>query len=128
MSDLDEGTTGSRERRHRGLDPEMLYGIALLGGLALAWPAMSSAMHGETDILGAGIRLLVSVAALWAGLHLVNTLIGNYAHGIGAAPTARTPLHVAAQHAPSRRRDDIPALETPADLESELEAAADSAE
>ena len=68
----------------------MLYAIALLGGLALSWPALSAAMHGDGDILTAGIRLLVSVAAVWGGTHLVNTLIGGYASAPAAAKRTAT--------------------------------------
>lgn len=127
MSAADE-ESAPEERRHRGLDPEMIYGWSLLGGLALAWPMLSSAMHGEADILAAGVRLLVSVAVLWAGLHLVNSLIGNYAHGVGRVAAPASPLRVEAEDSPGRRRDDAPALELPTGVESALDVAPEPVE
>jgi hypothetical protein len=108
----------------------MLYGWSLLGGLALTWPALSSAMHGDSDIVAAGIRLLLSVAVLWAGLHLVNSLIGNYAHGVGRALPPAAPLRVEADSSfPGRRREDAPQqLEFAPGPEAAIEAAPEPVE
>ncbi len=69
----------SEQPTRGGLDPQLLFGISLLSGLALSWPSLSAAMHGNADIIAAGIRLLLSIAVVWAGIFLVSSLIGGYA-------------------------------------------------
>ncbi len=79
------------------VDPQLLYGLSLLGGLALSWPSLASAMRGETDIIAAGIRLLLSISIVWIGAYFITSLIGGYAAGIEApepAPDPREPQRV----------------------------------
>ena len=64
------------------IDPQLLYGLSLLGGLVLSWPSLATAMRGESDIIAAGIRLLLSIAVVWTGGFFITSLIGGYAAGI----------------------------------------------
>lgn len=64
------------------IDPQLLYGLSLLGGLAMSWPSFATAMRGESDIIAAGIRLLLSIAVVWTGGFFITSLIGGYAAGI----------------------------------------------
>ncbi len=72
----------------RGIDPQLLYGLSLLGGLALAWPSLASAMKGNTDIIAAGIRLLLSIAFVWTGGYLITTMLSGYARTVDQAASA----------------------------------------
>lgn len=67
----------------RPVDPQLLFGISLFAGLLLAWPALRSAMHGGTDIVVAGMRLLVAIAFAWTGGYLITTLFTSYAATAG---------------------------------------------
>ena len=94
----------TEERPRSGVDPQLLFGISLLAGLVLAWPALSSAMHGHSDIVAAGARLLLSIAAAWACGFFLSSLIGGY-----AAANAKTHNEDA-----SERRDPSSAAKLPA--------------
>ena len=64
------------------VDPQLLYAIALVVGLAVSWPSLSAAMQGNGDIVAAGIRLLFSVAVSWAGCFMVANLISGYSRQV----------------------------------------------
>ena len=64
------------------VDPQLLYAIALVIGLAVSWPSLSAAMQGNGDIVAAGIRLLFSVAVSWAGCFMVANLISGYSRQV----------------------------------------------
>ena len=88
------------------IDPQLLYGLSLLGGLALAWPSLASAMRGESDIIAAGIRLLAAIAAVWTGSFLLSALIGGYAAGITQGEAVQDVL------LPQRVANTAPSTET----------------
>ena len=70
------------EPRRPAVDPQLLYGFSLIIGLIVTWPSLNSAMHGNSDIVAAGIRLLVTIALSWTGCFLVSNLIGGYSREI----------------------------------------------
>ena len=84
------------------VDPQLLYAIALVIGLAVSWPSLSAAMQGNGDIVAAGIRLLFSVAVSWAGCFMVANLISGYSRQVDLN------AHEAAEQEREvqRRRDD----------------------
>ena len=84
------------------VDPQLLYAIALVVGLAVSWPSLSAAMQGNGDIVAAGIRLLFSVAVSWAGCFMVANLISGYSRQVDLN------AHEAAEQEREvqRRRDD----------------------
>jgi hypothetical protein len=94
-----------------GVDPEVLFGISLLIGLALSWGALDGAMHGRVDILAAGVRLLVAVAFAWAGCFGVATMVTGFARDVAARDAAVE----ARQRAERRAQLALEAAETTAD-------------
>jgi hypothetical protein len=92
----------------RPFDPHLLFGISLLAGLALAWPALRSAMHGGTDIIVAGVRLLISIGFAWTGGYLITTLFTSFA--ATANDRERADRDAADDEGPRRRVSDPVAL------------------
>ena len=72
-------------------------------GLIVTWPSRNSAMHGKSDIVAAGIRLLVSIAVSWTGCFLVSNLIGGYSREIDILERQR----VEAETSIERRRETL---------------------
>jgi hypothetical protein len=95
----------SDDPKPKAVDPQLLYGISLLGGLILAWPSLASAMRGNADIIAAGIRLLLSIAVVWTGGYLITTLIAGYARAI---PSGEIDLE---EHAPTRVANTAPSID-----------------
>jgi hypothetical protein len=99
----------------RRVEPQLLFGVSLLGGLALSWRALSGAMHGDVDITIAGIRLLVSIAFVWACSYGITSLFTSYsiaadrrAHDAPPAPDDAG--------MPRRRAGELPAAPEVPDL------------
>jgi len=90
----------------RPVDPHLLFAISLLAGLALAWPALRSAMHGGTDIIMAGVRLLISIGFAWTGCYLITTLFTSFA--ATASDRERADRDGADDHDGPRRRANDP--------------------
>jgi hypothetical protein len=110
-------STAPDESGKAALDPSLMFGISLLLSLALWWPSLTAAMHGDVDITVAGLRYLAALGLSWVAVYGVASLIANYAHEEPATPPALPPGPV--QH-PLRRDDDEPAVEeapAPAELE-----------
>lgn len=68
------------------VDAQLVFGISVLVSLLIAWPGLRGAMEGSADIMGVGVRFLVSVAVVWSALFAVATLIAGYASTAPAAP------------------------------------------
>ena len=96
------------EPRRPRVDPQLLFGISLIIGLFLAWPSLSSAMKGNSDIVAAGIRLLLSIGVAWTGCFLVSTLIGGYAREIDVRESDQERQRVEAQTSIDRRSPEAP--------------------
>src|SRR3954468_13233087 len=91
----------------RRVDPHLIFGISLFAALVLSWPSLAGAMHGEIDIVQAGIRLLIALAISWAGCYAVGSLVYGYAQ---SAPSVGTtaPADIDATAAiPQRRVSDV---------------------
>ncbi len=96
------------------VDPHLVFGISLFIALAVSWPALSGAMHGNVDIIQAGAHLLVAVALSWTGCYGIGTLLHGYAHGAGT-PVART----AAAELTRRRATDALDAPLPAGIDAD---------
>lgn len=92
--------------RRPAVDPQLLFGISLIIGLFLAWPSLSSAMQGNSDIVAAGVRLLLSIGVAWTGCFLVSTLIGGYAREIDVRESDQERQRVEAETSIERRSTD----------------------
>ena len=97
-------------RSHRPADPQLLFGVSLLAGLALAWPTLRSAMHGGTDIAVAGARLLIAIAFAWTGGYLITTLFASFAATTGERGPDHDRDHDRDHGGPRRRATDAVAL------------------
>jgi hypothetical protein len=97
----------------RRVEPQLLFGVSLLGGLALSWRALSGAMHGDVDITVAGVRLLVAIAFVWACAYGITALLTSYS--VAADRRAReTPPDPS--DGPRRRAAELPALREPGEI------------
>jgi hypothetical protein len=93
----------------RRVEPQLLFGVSLIGGLALSWRALSGAMHGDVDITVAGVRLLVSIAFVWVCSYGITALLTSYS--VAADRRARdTAASTDASDGPRRRAADEPAV------------------
>jgi hypothetical protein len=61
------------------VDPQLVFGLSLLGALAISWPGFSAAMRGSADIMLVGVRFLIAVAVVWTGLFCVASIIAGFA-------------------------------------------------
>lgn len=94
------------EPRRPAVDPQLLFGISLVIGLFLAWPSLSTAMHGDSDIVAAGIRLLLSIGVAWTGCFLLSNLIGGYAREFDIRESDAERQRVEAETSFERRSKD----------------------
>jgi len=68
----------TRREPARRVDPELLFGISLLAGLALSASSLSGALHGDVDITVAGLRLLVAIAFSWAASYGITAMFTSF--------------------------------------------------
>ncbi len=85
------------------VDPQLLFGISLLAGLALSAQALNGAMHGDVDITVAGLRLLVAIAFSWAAIYGITAMFASFSAHVdqAARDTAERP------DTPRRRATDL---------------------
>ncbi len=107
-------TTARPPEPPRRVEPQLLFGISLLGGLALSWRALSSAMHGDVDITVAGVRLLVSIAFVWACSYGITALFTSYS--MTADRRTHDAVHGDGAGTPRRRAGELPAPGEAAEL------------